>query len=136
KGVGEGAVEVILDARQADGSSPGTAAGPFTSVYDLFQRVDPQKVNRRVAEALIKAGAFDDLPEAPVGRARTMAALDAAIERGAQTQRDRKSGQTSLFGLFDAQPAAGGVPAAPVETYPVVEEWTPKVLLGFEKESL
>src|SRR5690606_19686212 len=51
-------------------------------------------------------------------------------------QRDRKSGQTSLFGLFDAQPAAGGVPAAPVETYPVVEEWTPKVLLGFEKESL
>jgi DNA polymerase III subunit alpha len=130
KGVGEGAVEVILEARKD---------GDFTSVYDFFQRVDTQKVNRRVVEALVKAGAFDGLPaDRPVGRARTFAALDAAIERGAAAQRDKKSGQTSLFGLFDAAPAkaGGGAPSASPESYPSVDEWTPKALLAFEKEAL
>jgi DNA polymerase-3 subunit alpha len=127
KGVGEGAVEVILEARKDGG---------FLSVDDFCQRVDTQKVNRRVIEALIKAGAFDGLPEQkPVGRARTMAALEAAIERGASAQRDKRSGQTSLFGLLEPAAAAGGAAAA-VETYPGVEEWTPKILLAFEKESL
>jgi DNA polymerase-3 subunit alpha len=128
KGVGEGAVELVLEARKD---------GPFASVYDLFQRVDPQRVNRRVAEALVKAGAFDDLPaQGPVGRARSLAALDAAIERGAAAQRDRRSGQTSLFGLFEAAPDPASPQAASPESYPQVEEWTPKQRLAFEKEAL
>jgi DNA polymerase-3 subunit alpha len=128
KGVGEGAVEVMLEAR---------AEGPFASAYDYCQRVDTQKVNRRVIEALVKAGAFDALPAgAPINRPRTLAALDAAIERGASAQRDKRSGQTSLFGLFEAAPAPAGAPAVTAEVYPMVDEWSPKVLLAFEKESL
>ncbi|MFT3700616.1 MAG: DNA polymerase III subunit alpha [Kofleriaceae bacterium] len=127
KGVGANAVEAILEARTAEGS--------FTSVYELCRRVDSQKCNRRVLEQLVKSGAFDF--DGKHHRAQLLAALDAAIERGASEQRDRKSGQTSLFGLMEpAKPAAGG-PAMPTgETYPELEQWTQKQLLAFEKEAL
>lgn len=125
RGVGEGAVEVILAARRE--------GGPFKSLYDFCERVDTQKVNRRVVEALIKAGAFDGLARRhaprPLMRAQLFEALENALERAASAQRDRRSGQTSLFGL---------VPSAAVEPerYPDLEEWAPKQLLAFEKESL
>jgi DNA polymerase III subunit alpha len=125
RGVGEGAVEVVLEARGE--------GGPFKSIYDFAERVDTQKVNRRVLEALIKAGAFDSVGEARgVNRAQTMAALDGAVDRAAQAQKDRKSGQTSLFALA---PVAAAVEAAP-EPYPELEEWNPRELLAYEKESL
>jgi DNA polymerase-3 subunit alpha len=129
KGVGATAVEAILDARASDGR--------FTSIYDLCRRVDTQRCNRRVLEQLIKSGAFDGLPGGH-HRAQLLAALDSALERGASEQRDRRSGQTSLFGLFAAQepikPAAGA--PAMGETYAEVEIWGPKQLLAFEKEAL
>jgi DNA polymerase-3 subunit alpha len=124
KGVGEGAVEAVLAAR-AEG-------GPFASLYDFCNRVDATKVNRRVLEAFIKSGAFDGVGKAKgVNRAQMWSALDLALERAAATQRDRKSGQTSLFGLLGGGPAV----AAP-ETFPKLEEWGPKELLAGEKESL
>jgi DNA polymerase III subunit alpha len=127
KGVGQGAVEAILESRGDE--------GPFRSIYDFCRRVDSQRVNRRVIEALVKSGAFDDTMKAGgLSRAQLFAALDAAVERGAQVQRDRKSGQTSLFGLFDPTPGPGS--AEPPETYPSVDAWTPKALLAFEKEAL
>jgi DNA polymerase-3 subunit alpha len=127
KGVGQGAVEAILESRRDE--------GPFRSIYDFCRRVDSQRVNRRVIEALVKSGAFDDTMKAGgLSRAQLFAALDAAVERGAQVQRDRKSGQTSLFGLFDPAPGPGS--AEPPETYPSVDAWTPKALLAFEKEAL
>jgi DNA polymerase-3 subunit alpha len=129
KGVGATAVEAILEARAAD--------GVFTSVYELCRRVDTQRCNRRVLEQLIKAGALDGLPGGH-HRAQLLAALDAALERGASEQRDRRSGQTSLFGLFAAQePArpAAGTPSMG-EVYPEIEIWGPKQLLAFEKEAL
>jgi DNA polymerase-3 subunit alpha len=126
KGVGHGAVEAILESRATD--------GPFTSVYDFCSRVDSHRVNRRVLEALVKSGAFDELPPDPeLHRARLFAALETAIERGAQEQRDRRSGQTSLFGLLE--PPSEASPGAS-DNYPAVDEWTPKQLLAFEKESL
>jgi DNA polymerase-3 subunit alpha len=126
KGVGQGAVEAILESRRDEGE--------FTSIYDFCRRVDSQRVNRRVLEALVKSGAFDDTMKAGgLSRAQLFAALDAAVERGAQVQRDKKSGQTSLFGLLDPSPAGA---AEPPETYPTVEAWTPKALLAFEKEAL
>ncbi|HKE19939.1 MAG TPA: DNA polymerase III subunit alpha [Kofleriaceae bacterium] len=165
KGVGQGAVEAILEAR-AEGE-------PFRSVFDFCQRVDSQRVNRRVVEALVKSGGFDGAAGSAAGgtnganggaangrgangraaggrgagghgvgaaglaRARVFAALEGAIERGAQAQRDRRSGQTSLFGLLEpAVPAAEAGAADPGERYPEVEAWTPKQLLGFEKEAL
>jgi DNA polymerase-3 subunit alpha len=125
KGVGEGAVEATLAAR--------VEGGPFESVFDFCGRADLLKVNRRVLEAFIKSGAFDSIGKKKgVSRAQMFAALDGAMERAAQAQRDRRSGQTSLFGLFEV--AAPQV-AAP-EVYAKVEEWNPKQLLAFEKESL
>ncbi len=131
KGVGASAVEAIQDARNQ--------GGPFVSIYDLCRRVDTQKCNRRVIEALIKSGALDSV--AALGgyhRAQILAVLDGALERGAGEQRDKRSGQTNLFGLFDAAPIVAPTPDAPKqgETYPEVEAWNHKQLLAFEKESL
>jgi DNA polymerase III subunit alpha len=124
RGVGQGAVELVLEARAKDGA--------FRSIYDFADRVDSQRVNRRVLEALVKAGAFDGIGrERKLARAQMMAVLDAAMERGAQAQKDRRSGQTSLFGLVSVTAAA-----ATDESYPSLEEWSPKELLAFEKESL
>jgi DNA polymerase-3 subunit alpha len=128
KGVGQGAVEAVIEVRGKD--------GPFQSLYEFCRRVDSLKCNRRVIEALVKSGAFDGLaaPVPGLHRARMFAAIESAMERGAQDQRDRRSGQTSLFGLMEAprgNPAAG----AP-ETHPAAEPWPPKELLAFEKEAL
>jgi DNA polymerase-3 subunit alpha len=130
KGVGTHAVDAILEARASEGN--------FRSLYELCRRVDTQKCNRRVLEQLIKSGALDGLPgsvESTRGRAQLVAALDSAIERGAAEQRDRRSGQTSLFGLLAPMKAPGETHEAE-PPLPVVEEWTPKQLLAFEKEAL
>ncbi len=130
KGVGTTAVEAIIEARKAD--------GPFTSLFEVCRRVDTQKCNRKTLEQLIKSGALDGLPGGH-HRAQLLAALDAALERGASEQRDRKSGQTSLFGMLMGapQPAAGGAPAVQQgETYPEIDHWSPKQLLAFETEAL
>ena len=128
KGVGSSAVDAILEARNA--------GAPFVSIYDLCQRVDTQKCNRRVLEALIKSGGFDSLATAGgYHRAQLLAALETALERGASEQRDRRSGQTSLFGLIEAPKATPGQ-AKQGETYPDIEQWSAKQQLAFEKESL
>jgi len=127
KGVGTNAVEAILEARAADGK--------FTSLYELCRRVDSQKCNRRVLEQLIKAGALD--LDGKHHRAQLLAALDGAMERGASEQRDRRSGQTSLFGLMEPPKLAGAGPAPTQgEVYPEIEAWSQKQLLAFEKEAL
>jgi DNA polymerase-3 subunit alpha len=133
KGVGEAAIEPILEARNAK--------GPFKSLFDFCERVDLKRVNRRVMEAMIKGGCFDSvwkdkgqtsIVQIGVSRARMFAALSTAIERGQKSQQDRSTGQSSLFGLFSALPAS-----RPEESYPEVEEpWTDKDLLQYEKESL
>jgi len=134
KGVGGNAVDAILEARRGEGK--------FTSLYELCRRVDTQKCNRRVLEQLIKSGALDGVPGAGGNRhrAQLLAALDAALERGASEQRDRRSGQTSLFGLFAAQEPIAAAAATPApemgEVYPEIEMWSPKQLLAFEKEAL
>jgi len=127
KGVGEGAVEVIRSAR--------SAGGPFVSLVDFCQRVDTRKVNRKVLEALVKAGAFDGIAAAKkVSRAKMWNAIGPATDAAAATQRERDSGQTSLFALL-VGPAGQGMPPAE-DVFVEGEEWTPKQLLAFEKESL
>jgi DNA polymerase III subunit alpha len=128
KGVGLTAVDAILEARATEGR--------FESLFEVCRRVDTQKCNRRVLEQLIKAGALDGLPGTH-HRAQLLAALDAALERGAAEQRDRRSGQTSMFGLLAAAEPMKPANAPPVgETYPELEEWSHKQLLAFEKEAL
>ncbi|MFN8621808.1 MAG: DNA polymerase III subunit alpha [Chloroflexota bacterium] len=84
KNVGEGAIESIIAARQD---------GPFRSIADLCARVDLRLVNKRVLESLVKVGAMDALGHP----AQLLLALDDAIAFGQAQQRDRVSGQVSLF---------------------------------------
>ncbi len=116
KNVGEGATEAILEARRA---------GPFASLFDFASRVDPRRVNRRVVESLVKCGSFDSLH---ASRAAVWAALDAALEAGAATQRDREIGQASLFGAGSA--------AVPDPALPDAPPWTDRQRLEYEKEVL
>jgi DNA polymerase-3 subunit alpha len=119
KGVGEGAVRAIIDARRE--------GGRFGDLFDLVRRVDPKAVNRRVFEALIKCGALDGLRG---HRAQTLAALDAALEIAARAARDSELGQSSLFGDADA--------ASPtlIPKLPPVPAPSSRELLAWEKETL
>jgi DNA polymerase-3 subunit alpha len=118
KNVGPGAIAEILTAREAE--------GPFTGLFDLCRRVDLGKVNRRVLESLVGAGAADSLGG---HRAQLMAAVSEAFSVGQRTQRERARGQESLF---------GEVAAAEIETVrlPAVEAWDTKTKIGKEKEFL
>jgi DNA polymerase-3 subunit alpha len=120
KNVGEGAVDSVLAIR-AD-------SGRFTSFFDFCRRVDLHKVNKRMLEGLIKAGAFDSLG---ARRAQSMAMLDQAIEDGAAAQRERDMGQTSIFG----EPLNGGERTTLVEpALPNVPEWDQAQRLKYERE--
>ncbi|TNF27125.1 MAG: DNA polymerase III subunit alpha [Deltaproteobacteria bacterium] len=122
KGVGGGAVEAILQARDEDGT--------FPDLYDFCERVDLRRVNRRVLEALVKCGAFDEFGDP---RMSLWTDLDRAIERGQTVQRDRAAGQFSLFGALE--PAAP--PPKPARDALVLrEEWPDKQRLAYEKECL
>jgi DNA polymerase-3 subunit alpha len=133
KNVGEGAIESILAVRRESG-------GRLASLQQLCEGLDLRLVNKRVLEALVKAGALDSLAppvasgvERPLRklRAQLMAALDAAVEHGARVQRDRELGQADLFGGGDDE-ASGAVTMA----LPDVAAWTETELLNAEKESL
>jgi len=108
KGVGDGAVRAIIDARERDGR--------FESLVDFVERVDLRTMNRKVFEALIKCGALDTMPG---NRAQKLDALDAALEVSTRAARDRASGQASLFGSVDVvhhelKPQLRVLPAPPV----------------------
>ena len=121
KGVGSGAVECVLAARDEGGS--------FTDLFDFTERVDLRRLNRRVLEALVKCGAFDDFSGSRQG---LFTVLDKAIERGQAHQRDRDSGQFSLFGELEASAPVSSGPGPDVDE----EEWPDKIRLGFEKDCL
>ncbi len=126
RGVGEGAVESLLFARNEKGD--------FASLFALCERVDLRRINKKALEALIKGGALDGI--AP-GRAAAIAALDSAVDRAQKAQREKESGQTSLFSLFGGGGASkSGNEFGPAPPYPQVAEWTPKQKLANEKESL
>jgi DNA polymerase-3 subunit alpha len=119
KGVGEGAVRAILEARES--------GGKFVDFFDCVRRVDSRSVNRKVYEALIKCGAFDTLPG---NRAQLLDALEGALEGASRATRDREMGQFSLFGEAETTgPALAPVlrPIAPPSTLEA---------LGWEKETL
>jgi len=119
KNVGAAAVESIVEAR-VDG-------GPFASLYEFCERVDLHRVNRRVVESLVKCGAFDSLH--PV-RSQAMAVLDEAMEMAQTIQKDRLSGQMSMFGTFAGQ-QRGSEPSLPN-----IPEWNQRQRLTMEKEVL
>jgi DNA polymerase-3 subunit alpha len=120
KGVGEGAVENIVETR---------ASGEFLSLYDFCERVDLRRVNKRVIEALIKCGSFDSLG---FKRSQLMAVLEQCIESGQKVQKERETGQESLFGNEEITTQGGHL----YGQFPDVEEWPENLLLSNEKESI
>lgn len=116
KGVGEKAVQSIIAAREA--------GGRFRDLFDFCERIDTQVVNRGVIEALIKAGAFDTTGAM---RKALVVALDRALQMGIASQRDKASGQLSMFG--------GGAESTPAPVLST-EEWTEAEMLAQEKSVL
>jgi DNA polymerase-3 subunit alpha len=115
RGTGQAAIENIISARKAK---------PFADLFDFCSRVDKRMVNRRVLEALIRAGAFDAID---TNRARLLASAGRAFE--AAEQAERQASQNSLFG--EAEAPRGGVHAM-VEAPP----WDARQKLLEEKAAL
>ena len=120
KGVGEAAIEDLIGER--------TDKGVFTGLHDLCKRVDLRKVNRRVFEALIRAGAFDEFD---TNRAGLMAELPRAQKIAEQHSRMILVGQNDLFGL-DAD--ADGYQQQLSRT--AAPTWSEKERLASEKQAL
>ena len=152
KGLGEGAIGLLLEARTQLG-------GRIASLHALCERLDLRLANKRVFEALVKAGACDSLErrevidhmgralsgspgdpdrvrptseEVRALRARVFAAIDAACEHGSRMQRDRELGQSDLFGGGDQT----GTPGGGVVQRREVPAWTEVEQLQYEKEAL
>jgi DNA polymerase-3 subunit alpha len=125
RGVGEGAVRSIIAAREAE--------GPFASLFDFLCRVDLRLCNKRVAEALICAGALDGF--GPGGRAQLLAGLEAAFASAQQAQRERESLQENIFGELLGDPGANTA-GIREPALPNVEAWPESERLKREKEIL
>jgi DNA polymerase-3 subunit alpha len=121
KACGSGAADAIVRERHA--------GGPFRSLFDFCERVDPQSCNRATIESLVKAGAFDSLG---ARRAPLLAAIDRAMQSGAAAAADRRSGQRGLFGDDGEDAAASGA----ATDLPNVPEFAEKERLAMEKEVL
>lgn len=118
KGVGEAAIENIVQARQA--------SGEFKDLFDFCERVDLRKVNRRVLEALIKAGCFDFTKQ---HRASLIASLNNALQQAEQSLHNQTYGQHDLLSLMDTT-------AAKTPDYVQIDPWTDQIQLQGEKETL
>ncbi len=90
KGVGESAIDCITGER--------ASGGKYTDLFSFCQRLDLRKVNRRVLEAAIKSGAFDDWK---VERAILTASLEKALKVAEKEHQNQSSGQFDLFSLLE-----------------------------------
>ncbi|MDX1570619.1 MAG: DNA polymerase III subunit alpha, partial [Xanthomonadales bacterium] len=119
KGVGHGAIDAIVTEREANGE--------YADLHDFCRRVDLAKINKRVLEALILAGAMDRLGP---NRASLMNALPNALKAAEQESRDRAAGQSDMFGR--PQPAEAARPT----DQPHLEEWPEAERLAGERSTL
>jgi DNA polymerase III subunit alpha len=123
KNVGESACRAIVRARE-EGS-------PFSSIWDFTERVDPQVVNKRALESLVKCGALDSTGGSRRGM---LECLEQALAWGQKQQADKLLGQGSIFDLGDLGAGDEGPRHHP--TIPVVTEFEKNELLHLEKETL
>lgn len=130
KGVGEGAVESIVEARKTGGN--------FSDLYDFCRRVDTKKVNKRTLEALVKAGCFDVFaeklrPDLPTDekfqiRGALMAELPKAVQAAEQERQNQNLGMMDMFAEIEAVTTAPPLPHTPM--------WTDNERLKGEKDTL
>ena len=118
KGAGEAALENVIEER--------TQSGPYTDLFDFARRTDQKRVNRRVVEALVRAGALDGLGPS---RASMMLTLTDALLAAEQLARDTSTGQNDMFG----NALAGGDIEA---RFDAGGEWPEEKRLAGEKETL
>jgi DNA polymerase-3 subunit alpha len=115
KNVGEPAARAIIRAREE--------SGPFASIWDFTERVDPQASNKRALESLVKCGALDSTGATRKGM---LDALDPVLSHGQRAQFDRIRGQSSLFGEEEK-----------LDNFPIgTDEFEKNELLRLEKEVL
>ncbi|NCB09043.1 MAG: DNA polymerase III subunit alpha, partial [Bacteroidia bacterium] len=126
KGVGAGAAQDIISARQK--------SGEFKTIFDFVENVNLQTVNKRNLEALAMAGAFDNLNGikrssffAGDNEKDEVSFIEKLIKYGNRIQNDSQSMQQSLFGGFDTSPEIKK------PDIPQVEEWPKLILLEKEK---
>ena len=123
RGVGDAPVRAIMEERQKN--------GPFKSIFDLTERIDPKVLQKGSLEILIKAGGLDCLGP---NRAQHLAALDRAVQAAANRFRDKAKGQRNLF---DSAPKAGAEPQAELEiALPPADDIPHGQKLALEKEVL
>ena len=118
KNIGESAMEMAVAEREKK--------GPFKSLEDYCSRLDSKSVNRKTLENLIRAGAFDFAGQ---DRAELFSEIDRTLATSAAMQRDRRSGQVSLFGELGLAPGRR-------ENGTKITPWTLSEKLGYEKELL
>ena len=116
KGVGEKAIDSMVEAR--------SAGGRFKSLYDFCERVDLRVANKSVLDALIKCGAFDCTG---TNRPTLLSEVDRALKIGSAAQTDRQSGQMSLF---------GGTKQAAKDTVQALPDWSDNERTKYEKETV
>ncbi len=118
KGVGQAAIEGLLEER--------AAAGSYQDLFDFCQRVDLRKLNRRVIDALIRAGALDSMGET---RASHQVNINQALKLAEQRSRDLDTGQNDLFG-------GSAATSAPPPDRQVLPEWEEEQRLQGEMDAL
>jgi DNA polymerase-3 subunit alpha len=125
KNVGDNAARAIIAARRE--------GGPFATIWDFTERVDPQVVNKRALESLVKCGALDSTGASRMGM---LGVLEQALAYGQKLAADRLAGQGSIFdlGFGGDEPV---VEAAPKHHPPIpATEFEKAELLRLEKETL
>ncbi|MEK7304220.1 MAG: DNA polymerase III subunit alpha [Pseudomonadota bacterium] len=132
KGLGQSAIDAILEVRRTD--------GPFRDLFDFCRRIDLRRVNRRVLESLIKAGALDGLAaqyaatnEDRMSRSTLMASLSLALAAAEQLGRAQEARQDDMFGMGGGESAASAPPTA---AFVQVPPWSEELRLEGEKETL
>ena len=119
KGVGEGPIEAIIEARETQGA--------FKDLFDFCAKIDIKRVNKRVLEKLVLAGAMNNLGP---HRATLMASLPEALAAAGQHAKAESFGQSDMFGLLTTEPEDVK------QAFADVPEWPEKVWLEGEKDTL
>lgn len=119
KGVGQAAVEAILEARSQKPDQK------FADLEDFFQSIDLRRVNKKVVECLIKSGGLDDFG---YHRAQLLSLYPILLDQAEGKRKEKEVGQGSLFDLAEAEPQGIEVPA--------VDPWQKSQQLAFEKDVL
>ncbi len=143
KGVGERAIDAIIEERDHGGKPPAPGEtladlkpAPFLSIFDFCERLlgrGPGVVNKSTIESLIKCGAFDSV-HGMSSRAAMVATIEQAMSAGQKAAVDKAAGQGALFGFGDA--GAGAKAAAPAISLAKASPWPTTEALTLEKEVL